>query len=872
MDPHAQREAAKYENPIPSREYIFKVLDKSVGPMTHEQLCEELSLGEEEQIEALRRRLIAMVRDGQLHSNRRREYACIDKLDLIRGRVQGHKDGYGFVVPHDGGEDIFLHNRQMRRVFDGDEVLVRLDGQYRGKQEGKIVEVLAHNTHQLVGRYYIENGIHFVRPDNPRLVHDVMIAPGDGGGAKKGQFVVVEITHQPDRQSLPAGRIIEVMGDHMAPGMEIDVAIRAYGIPHLWPSDVQAEAGKLPTEVAEADKLHRVDLRHLPLVTIDGEDARDFDDAVYCERKKSGGWRLYVAIADVSHYVNCDSALDREAVVRGNSVYFPDFVVPMLPEALSNGLCSLNPQVDRLCMVCEMTVSEAGRVSGYKFYEGLMHSHARLTYTQVGLMLEADDSDSSQGGELRRKYAQVVSHVDQLHRLYQALRAARDLRGAIDFETTETRILFDEARKIERIVPVERNDAHKLIEECMLSANVCAARFVEKHQIPALFRVHEGPGEEKLANLQEFLGELGLSMYGGNRPKPKDFQTVLQAIGGRPDAHLIQTVMLRSMSQAVYQPDNEGHFGLGYSAYAHFTSPIRRYPDLLVHRAIRSVIRSKQESKWVRRVKGAKSLEKKAIYPYGLEEMLQLGEGSSLTERRADDATRDVTSWLKCEYLQEHVGDVFEGVVSGVTGFGLFVELKDIYVDGLVHITALPHDYYHYESAHHRLVGERTRRMFRLGDELVVRVVRVDLDDRKIDFELKEALPQRRKKKAPKSEGGLRGTRGRRVKVSERAEEFAEEQGRKGRAEAPPTADADKKVAVRKKKVVAKKGAAPKKSGLKKSVGKKNGSPKTSPKKKADSKGRRVRKAKTASVKKVSGVKKGGAAKKAAVKKRKSRK
>jgi len=876
-DPYAQREAAKYDNPIPSREHIFQVLDNAPGPMTHEQLCEVLGLGEEEQIEALRRRLIAMVRDGQLISNRRNGYACIDKLDLIRGRVLGHKDGYGFVVPHEGGDDIYLHNRQMRRVFDGDEVLVRLAGEYRGKQEGKIVEVLAHNTHQLVGRYFVENGIHFVRPDNPRLVHDVMIAPGDGGGARKGQFVVVEITHQPARQSLPAGRIIEVMGDHMAPGMEIDVAIRAHRIPHLWPSDVQAEAAMLPAEVAEADKLHRVDLRHLPLVTIDGEDARDFDDAVYCESKKSGGWRLYVAIADVSHYVTRDGALDREAVVRGNSVYFPDFVVPMLPEALSNGLCSLNPQVDRLCMVCEMTVSEAGRVSGYKFYEGVMHSHARLTYTQVGLMLEAkgskrkgllrrvaarvagmagrDGGAAAEVADLRRKFAAVAPHVDELHNLYQALRAARDARGAIDFETTETRILFDESRKIDRIVPVERNDAHKLIEECMLSANVCAARFLEKHGIPALYRVHEGPGEEKLGNLHEFLGELGLSMRGGKKPKPRDFQEVLLHIGDRPDAHLIQTVMLRSMSQAVYQPDNEGHFGLGYTAYTHFTSPIRRYPDLLVHRAIRYVVRSNIESKQVKRVEGAKPLPQKNIYPYGLEEMLKFGESSSMTERRADEATRDVTSWLKCEYLQDHVGDVFEGVVSGVTGFGLFVELKDIYVDGLVHITALPHDYYHFDAAQHRLVGERTRRMFRLGDELVVRVVRVDLDDRKIDFELEEVQPRRRKKKVTDRDD--------KVEVSGRARQLADEftqgQARKGKKSA-----AAKKVRS-KKKTASSSGA-----GADQGVSPKGALAKKTKKNKTDSKGHRVRKAKTAKPKAAKARK--SAPKKAVPGKRKARK
>ncbi len=859
-DPHAQREAAKYDNPIPSREYIFEVLDNAPGPLTHEQLCDELEMVSEEQVEALRRRLIAMERDGQLISNRRRAYACIDKLDLVRGRVLGHKDGYGFVAPIDGGEDIYLHNRQMRRVFDGDEVLVRLSGEnYRGRQEGKIVEVIGRNTHQLVGRYFSENNIHFVRPDNARLIHDVMIASEDAGGARQGQFVVVEIVHQPGRNSLPAGRVIEVMGDHMAPGMEIDVAMRAHGIPHLWPAEVQAAARLLPEEVDEADKRHRVDLRRLPFVTIDGEDARDFDDAVYCERKKSGGWRLYVAIADVSHYVPCDSTLDREAIERGNSVYFPDFVVPMLPEALSNGLCSLNPHVDRLCMVCEMTISEAGRVSGFRFYEGVIHSHARLTYTQVGLMLEAKgskpkgrlkklmDKVTGRGGKpaaLRSEYADLVPHIDELHNLYLILRAARDTRGAIDFETTETRIIFDESRKIDRIVPVQRNDAHKLIEECMLCANVCAARFLEKHELPGLYRVHKGPGEEKLNNLQEFLGELGLGVRGGKQPRPKDFQAVLLAIAGRPDAHLIQTVMLRSLSQAVYQPDNEGHFGLGYTAYAHFTSPIRRYPDLLVHRAIRHVIRSRIESKQVQRIEGAKRLDRGDIYPYGIEQMLQLGESCSMTERRADDATRDVVSWLKCEYLQDHVGDTFEGVVSGVTSFGLFVELKDIYVDGLVHITALPHDYYHFEAAQHRLVGERTRKVYRLGDELTVKVVRVSLDDRKIDFELEAVKPRRRKTKTSDA-------------ARELAQESRQEQGRKSKKGAAKTT-AGKKRAVAEKLAVKGKGAV-KEGGGKKAAGKKTGGKvtvknssakkptPTTARKKAGGRGSQARKPKTTS-------------------------
>ena len=743
-DPHFAREANKYENPIPSREYILSLLESAEGPMTYEAIQEVLGLYDEDSAEGLRRRLIAMSRDGQLVSNRKRGYAPISRVDLVRGRVQGHRDGYGFVVPVDGGDDFYLSNRQMRKVFDGDEVLIRQVGtDRRGRKEGAIVEVLSHNTFQLVGRFYHENGIAFVRPDNPRLTHDILIASDHQGDVQRGQFVTVEVIQQPDRDHLPAGRVMEVLGDHMAPGMEIDVAIRSHGVPHLWPSDVTAEAAKLPSEVSEKDKVKRVDLRDLPLVTIDGEDARDFDDAVYCERRPSGGWRLYVAIADVSHYVQVGSALDRESFVRGNSVYFPDHVVPMLPEALSNGLCSLNPHVDRLCMVCEMTVSEAGRVGSYKFYEGVMHSHARLTYTTVGEIL-ADRGKVDSG--VRKHHASVVPHIDDLHDLYKALRAARSVRGAIDFDTVETRILFDEDRKISEIVPVVRNDAHKLIEECMLCANVSAARFLEKYELPALFRVHPGPRTEKLENLREFLSEIGLSVPGTGTPKPADYQNLLASIGDRPDKNLIQTVMLRSLSQAVYQPDNEGHFGLSYTAYAHFTSPIRRYPDLLVHRAIRHMVRSRKECKLVERVKGAGVIAKDKIFPYDLEEMLAIGEQCSMTERRADDATRDVVSWLKCEYLQDHIGNVYDGLISAVTSFGLFVELKDLYVEGLIHVTNLPHDYYHYDQAQHRLVGERTRQVFRLGDPVSVEVVRVNLDERKVDLKLVSVNQSFRKK------------------------------------------------------------------------------------------------------------------------------
>lgn len=734
-DPNAQQEAEKYDQPVPSRDFLLNFLEKWGAPISHPLLCRELGIEDEDGIEGVRRRLIAMCRDGQLISNRKSEYGLIRKMDLIPGRVIGHRDGFGFLQPDAGGDDLFLSPRNMREVFDGDRVLVQSIGvDHRGRREGKIVEVLERCTKKLVGRFDGNAGFGSLICENQRITNQVMVIPDPTTGLEyeDGQLVVAEIIQHPTRKQPARARVVEVLGDRMAPGMEIKVAIHNYEIPDEFPDEVHQQIGDLDPEVREEDKQNRFDLRKLPFVTIDGEDAKDFDDAVYCEKKTFGGWRLWVAIADVSYYVQPDSALDREAIKRGNSVYFPEFVVPMLPELLSNGLCSLNPKVDRLAMVCEMTVSRAGKLSGYKFYEAVINSKVRLTYNKVGAMV---DPDHEQHQHWRQEYREVLPHIDQLHALYKSLRKARDERGAIDFETVETRIIFDQVRKIDEIVPVHRNDAHKMIEECMLIANVATARFLAKYGKPALYRIHDGPKEAKLENLRSFLGELGLNLPGGDSPEPKDYLKLAEAIENRPDRHIIQTMMLRSMQQAVYSPDNHGHFGLAYSAYTHFTSPIRRYPDLLVHRAIRGAIHSDGKVKGVERPK--KFVPDAAFkYNYSLEQMLALGEHCSMTERRADDATRDVVAWLKCEYMQSQIGEVYPGVVAAVTGFGVFVELEDLYVEGLIHITALPSDYYHFEAAKQRLVGDRTRRVFKLGDRLDVQVVRVDLDERKIDFEL----------------------------------------------------------------------------------------------------------------------------------------
>lgn len=713
-DPHAEREACKYDNPIPSREFIMELIAGAGKPLTRKHIIDELGLQAPEQLEALRRRLRAMERDGQLLYNRRGAYCLIDQTELVRGRVSGHPDGFGFLIPDEGGDDLFLSDRQMRQVFHGDRVVAYVSGiDRRGRREGSIVEVLERAHTDIVGRFYIEDGIGFIRPDNKRMAQDILVPADQYGGATHGQFVTLELLSQPTLKREAVGKVIEVMGDHMAPGMEIDVAIRSYGLPEKWPDQVLDEIKGYGEHVPEEAKQGREDIRDLPLVTIDGEDARDFDDAVFCE-PHGKGWRLLVAIADVSAYVKPGSPLDTEAIERGNSVYFPERVVPMLPEVLSNGLCSINPQVDRLCMVCEMFVTAQGAVRKYRFFEGLMRSHARLTYNKVAAMLVDQDQ------ALRDEYVNVLPHIENLHGLYEALDNRRKKRGAIEFDTTETRILFGEDRKIKQIVPTTRNVAHMMIEECMLAANVSAADYLLAGEIAALYRIHEEPPAEKVESLKEFLAELGLSLRCRTKPTAGHYTKLLTDIQDRSDKHLIQTVMLRSMSQAVYHPENIGHFGLAYESYAHFTSPIRRYPDLLVHRAIKHLISGKPLSQ----------------FRYAKSDMANLGEHCSMTERRADEATRDATDWLKCEYMLDKVEEEFDGIITSVTGFGLFVELKDIYVEGLVHITSLADDYFHFDPSKHRLLGERSGISYRLADEIRVRITRVDLDERKVDFEL----------------------------------------------------------------------------------------------------------------------------------------
>ena len=735
QDPNYAKELAKYDNPVPSREFILQIIRKQNSPMSKEEIFKTLAIVNEEQQEAMRRRLRAMENDGQLVFTKRKCYALPEKLDLLKGMVIGHREGFGFLQVEGKKEDFFIPNVQMQKVMHGDYVLAQPNGfDRKGRPEVRIVRVLEANKKQIVGRFFLEQGIGYVVPDDSRITRDILIPDNARLGARMGQVVVVELHPRTAPFFQPIGKITEILGENMAKGMEVEIAIRKHDIPHVFPSAVEKQLKKWAEDVPEEAKRGRVDLRDLPLVTIDGEDARDFDDAVFCQ-KQGKGWKLWVAIADVSYYVRPKSALDTEAYNRGNSVYFPNRVVPMLPEKLSNGLCSLNPQVDRLCMVCEITLSAKGKMTDYRFYEAVMNSHARLTYNKVAKILEKDTA-------LCERYASLVPHLQDLHDMYQALVKARRQRGAIEFETIESKFIFNALGRIERIEPVVRNDAHKIIEECMILANIASANFMVKHQEPALYRIHAVPSEEKLTAFRSFLAECGLSLSGGNKPTPTDYAQLLEQIKPRPDYELIQTMLLRSMSQAVYSADNIGHFGLALEEYAHFTSPIRRYPDLTLHRGIKYLLAKQKGSKRKTTDTGG--------YHYQLEEMDVFGAHCSSTERRADDATREVADWLKCEYMQDHVGEEFDGVISSVTGFGFFVRLNDLFIDGLVHISGLANDYYLFDMPKQRLIGENSGMMFRLGDAVKVRVEAVSLEQKQIDFSLisSERKPKRSGKTA----------------------------------------------------------------------------------------------------------------------------
>jgi len=737
---------SNYSYTIPSREEILGTLRQATTAHDINALASALDVKPEE-LDGLTRRLNAMERDGQIKPDHAGNYQLANSTNFIEGRVSSHRDGYGFLIPDEGGDDIFLPEKEMQKVLNGDRVRARLIGtDRRGRPEGTIVEVVSRANTHVIGRLLNENGVWIVAPEDKRIGQDILLA-GAPGKAKSGQVVSLELTEQPSRYSQAVGKIVEILGDIDDPGMEIEIAVRKFGVPHEFSEAAKKLAAKLPGEVRPADLAERVDLRDVPLVTIDGEDARDFDDAVYCEPVKVGrmdGFRLIVAIADVSHYVKPNDALDVDALERSTSVYFPRRVIPMLPEKLSNGLCSLNPAVDRLTLVCDAVISSAGEITAYQFYPAVIHSAARLTYTEVASILS-----NTKGTEAAKKPA-LVPHLLHLNEVYHALLKARHARGAIDFETTETYIVCNPMGKIEQILPRTRNDAHKIIEECMLAANVCAADLLERHKHPAVYRVHAQPTKEKLTQVRTFLNQVGLHLGGGDSPTASDYAALMPKIKQRPDALLLQTMLLRSMQQAVYSPDNIGHFGLSYKAYAHFTSPIRRYPDLLTHRAIKAILKGKRYdpkgfdasvlnttlSPAARKQHAAdKAAGKKR--PEGDHAVWEaLGIHCSANERRADEASRDVEAWLKCYFIRDKLGEEFTGTISGVATFGIFVQLDTLFIEGLVHVTELGADYFQYDDARHELRGERSGIRYQLTDRVTVQVSRVDLDARKIDLRL----------------------------------------------------------------------------------------------------------------------------------------
>ncbi len=709
-DPNFKKESQKYSNPVASREFMLEIIQKAKGPVTFEKMVKILDYQDPDKIEAVRRRLIAMVRDGQLIRNRRDGYLPIDPDSLVTGKVLGHPDGFGFLQPDDGGKDLFLYPSEMRALMHGDRIVARIAGtDRRGRKEGKTVDIIERANKTLIGRFYNESGVYFVTPDSKKLSEDIIVKEKDTLNTQDGQVVEVEIIHFPTKRHQAIGKVIKVLGDHLTPGMEIDIAISNHGLPNSWSDETEQQLQGFDNSIDKKELSRRRDIRKMPLITIDGEDSKDFDDAVFCQKTQKG-WKLTVAIADVAHYVKKDSALDKDAIQRGTSVYFPGRVIPMLPEILSNGLCSINPNEDRYSLCCDLFIDHEGNVYRSRFFEAVMRSHARMTYKQVHQILEENNT------QLKKQFKPVLSVVYELNKLFQVLLQQRKQRGAIEFDRPETQIVFNDDKKIDSIVTTTRYQSHKIIEECMILANIACARFLDRNKLVGLYRNHLPPEEDKLQELRKFLSLQGLELRGGDKPTAKDYSNVINQLEGRPDAMVIQTVLLRSLKQANYSPNNAGHFGLALSHYGHFTSPIRRYPDLVNHRLIKA---------WLNRDK----------LPYdNLEKMVDLGNQCSSYERRADEATRDVVDWLKCEYMEDKIGTAHNGVINTVTSFGLFVELDDVYVEGLVHVTALKKDYYHFDAAQHKMVGERTGKVYRLGDKIRVEVVNVNLDDRKIDF------------------------------------------------------------------------------------------------------------------------------------------
>ncbi len=734
---------------IPSREEILGILRNLDEPQTPLSLAQLLSVKDSD-IQGLFKRLNAMERDGQIKPDRKGRFKLANFTNFVEGIISSHRDGFGFLIV-DEGNDIFLSEREMQKVMHGDRVQVRVSGLDRkGRTEGSIVEVISRANTHVIGSLINENGTWIVVPEDKRIGHDIILFDIPSN-IKEKYIVSVELIEHPTRHTQPVGKIVEVLGEIDDPGMEIEIAVRKYGVPHEFSSEIKKNAMKLPEKVQNLDFKNRIDLRDVPLITIDGEDSRDFDDAIYCEKVKLDqkiGFRLIVSIADVSHYVKSDDAIDNEALVRSTSVYFPRKVIPMLPEKLSNDICSLKPNLDRLTLTCDMVINENGVIEAYQFYPSVINSKARLTYNELSTIL-----NNTKGLEAEKRIS-LLPHLQNLYEIFSILNHARNMRGAIDFETTETYIVCNDVGKIEQILPKNRTEAHKIIEECMLAANVCAASFIDLNNHIGMYRIHEGPDVDKLTQLKIFLKQMGLNLSGGDKPTAIDYANLVKKIKNRPDSNLLQTMLLRSMQQAIYSPENIGHFGLSYDAYVHFTSPIRRYPDLITHRIIKAILGGKKytpkNSAKIKLNEGillkSKKVNSKVQHKNkgkfkGINSFWeQLGIHCSANERRADEATRDVEAWLKCYFIRDKLGEEFTGTISGVTAFGIFVQLDLLYIEGMVHVADLGADYFNFDDIRHELRGERTGMRFQLTDKVKVQVSRVDLDARKIDLSLVKEL------------------------------------------------------------------------------------------------------------------------------------
>ncbi|MFP3014213.1 MAG: ribonuclease R [Arsenophonus sp.] len=738
-DHYKYRDITKYYSPIASRKHILDMLSKFNLPVSHKKIARVLKLTKKKDLESLRRRLLAMERDGELLYTSSKCYVSLNSLYLLKGVVIGHRNGFGFLQVKGQKNYFYLSTKEMRKAVHGDVALFQLSGKdYRGRIEARIIRVLVERNNHIVGRYLLNSGIGYVSPIDARLSFDILIPKDKVNSARIGDVVVVDMTTRPAYNSKAVGNIIEVFGERIDINIAIEIALRTYKIPSSWPLQVKKQIENFSEHIPSSAKIGRVDLCHLPLVTIDGEDASDFDDAVYCILNDDSSWCLFVAIADVSYFVRPETALDNEAINRGNSVYLPSRVIPMLPEILSNVLCSLNPKVDRLCLVCEMQLSDQGHITSSKFYEGVMRSHAKLTYSKVWKILQGDQ-------ELRKKYQDIVLHLEHLHQLYKVLNRAREKRSAISFESEEAKFIFNTENNLERIEIVKRNDAHKLIEECMILANISAACFVEQNKEPSLYRVHDFPKQENIANLRALFGNLGLILPGGTKLQSADYAKIMREVSKRPDHELLQTMILRSMKQAIYYPENRGHFGLALKSYAHFTSPIRRYPDLVLHRSIKYILYEKHEkNKHFSTLTGG--------WHSNIDEILELSEHCSMTERQADKAARDVSDWLKCDFMKSQIGNIFTGIIISVTNFGFFVRLKNLFIDGLIHISSLDNDYYQYDNIKQRLIGKYSGTEYHLGDELEIKVEAVHIDEKKIDFELISTLSKIKNRQKKKSE------------------------------------------------------------------------------------------------------------------------